>query len=131
MPILYSPTKFAFFTEGDPITEPEHKDSCDINKMMSNAIKGLQVRGGPPPVYGEDDLTMDALTFHIKKSELEKELRKNSEQLEFTKEELELIPKNVREKFSFKSKNDLNESKNQQKPPDTPPSTLIPVPPTP
>lgn len=131
MPILYSPTKFAFFTEGDPVTEPEHKDSCDINKMMRNALKGLQVRGGPPPVYGEDDLTMDALTFHIRKSELEKELIKNSEQLEFTKEELELIPKNVREKFSFKSKNDLNESKNQQKSPDIPLPTPTSTPPQP
>lgn len=127
MAILYSPTKFAFFTEGDPVTEPEHQDSCDINKMMRNALKGLQVRGGPNPVYGEDDLTMDAVSFHIQKQNLEKELNEIAEKHEFDPKELDLIPKKVRDKYKFKIKNELNDKKTEiPKVPETPETAKTP-----
>ena len=121
MAILYTPTKNAFFTEGDTLTEAEHADSCDINKMMRNALKGLQVRGGSPPAYGEDDLTMDAVSFHIQKQKLEKELEEIAAKHEFETKELDLIPKKVRDKYKFKTKNELNEQKTElPKVPETP-----------
>ena len=113
MAIQYTPTQHAFYTVGDPLTEAEHADSCDINKMMHNALKGLQVRGGSPPAYGEDDLTMDAVSFHIQKQKLEKGLEEIAAKHEFETKELDLIPKKVRDKYKFKTKNELNEQKTE------------------
>ena len=62
MALNYQPSKHAFFTEGEDLTEQEHLDSCDINKMVKNAMRGMQVRGGNNPKYGYDDMTMDVLS---------------------------------------------------------------------
>lgn len=105
MPVMYKPTKFAFYTEGEPLTEPEHKNSCDINKMIKNAHRGLPVRGGYTPRYGYDDTTLDGVRFRIEKAQLEDDLKQSSKN-EFTEKEFELIPSSIREKFNFKVKKD-------------------------
>lgn len=105
MPIQYKPTKHAFVTKGAPLTEQEHKDSCDINKMLKASSRGLQVRGSKnEPRYGFDDTTLDGVQFRIKKQELEAELSEISAKHEFSPEELEHIPPDVKKKFKFKTK---------------------------
>lgn len=102
MAILYPKTKWDFHTEGPSLTEQEHLDSCDINKMIKNILRGMDVRGSNPGQYGYDDTTMDGLTFRIQKQQLEEQL--SSGEKEFTKEQLDLIPKSIQEKFGFKLK---------------------------
>lgn len=115
MAILHKPTKHARFFEPDPLdlcpdgAEQEHKDSCDINKMIKNVQRGLEIRGSGPQQYGYDDTTMDALTLRIQKQQLEEELKK-AQSIEFTEEELKAIPDKVKQKFKFKTKA-KNESK--------------------
>lgn len=90
----------------DPsLTEQEWKDMCDINLMLKSAARGAMVMGSSQPlVYGEDDMTMDAVAFRIKKAKLEQEMAKIAKETEFTEEEIEKIPPKVREKFSFRKK---------------------------
>lgn len=116
MPLEYTPRKDDLRLDPESMTEQEHKDSCDINKMMRNLDRGLEVRGGGSGIYGYDDTTMDAVQFRNEKARLEDELAQTSEALEFTEEELNAIPKAVREKYKFKKKaaektNELNEQK--------------------
>lgn len=111
MPVLYKPSQFAFYTEGELLTEQEHKNSCDINKMIKNAHRGLPVRGGYSPQYGYDDMTMDGVQFRIQKAELEKSLHEVSE-TEFSQREFDLIPKEIREKFKFKVKKEATDDQN-------------------
>lgn len=109
MAVLSKPSKFAFSTEGDSLVEPEHKDSCDINRMIRDAHRGLQVRGGKKPVFGYDDTTLDAVQFRIQKAETEQYLKDlANEQLD--EDELKHIPESIKKKFGFKAK------KAQQKP---------------
>lgn len=116
----------------DPsLTETEHADSCDINKMIKKVLKGQQVRGGAPAIYGHDDLTMDGLSHRIMKAQTEEELQSIAQTHEFTQQELDLIPKSLQEKFKFKvrkpeapkpaPKNDDQTTKNEPpKPPQQP-----------
>lgn len=126
MAILHTPSKHARFFEPDPIdktphgAEQEHKDSCDINKMIKNVQRGLDIRGSGPQQYGYDDTTMDALTLRIQKQQLEEEL-KRAQNIEFTEEEIKHIPEQVQKKFKFKTKksggpdssNGTNDKRNQ------------------
>lgn len=110
MPILSKPSKHAFNTVGASLTEPEHAPSCDINKMIKDAKRGLQVRGGKQPRFGYDDTTMDGVQFRIQKAETEKYLSDLADgQLE--EDELKHIPDSIKKKFGFKAK-----PKAQQKP---------------
>lgn len=85
--------------------EQEHKDSCDINKMLRNAARGIQVRGNSAePVYGYDDTTLDGVTHRINKQNLERELKKTAETAELSEEELKLIPESIKKQFGFKAK---------------------------
>lgn len=102
--IKYEKTKWDFNTEGPSLTEQEHKDSCDINKMILNAHRGLQVRGGPQPQYGFDDVNLDPIQFRIQKEELENELSATAQQNEFSPDELKHIHPDVQKKFGFKAK---------------------------
>lgn len=103
MAIQYKPTKHAFKTEGDSLTEQEHKDSCDINKMIHSISRGQQVRGNPRAnQYGYDDTTMDAVTFRIEKQRLEEQLQEAPKEIE--KSVLDQMPQKVVQKFGFKSK---------------------------
>lgn len=119
MAILHQPSKHARFFEPDPIdktphgAEQEHKDSCDINKMIKNVQRGLEIRGSGPQQYGYDDTTMDALTLRIQKQQLEEELKK-AQNIEFTEEELKHIPDQVQKKFKFKKKAKNGDQKNDQ-----------------
>lgn len=89
----------------DPsLTEQEHKDSCDINKMMLNLHRGLDVRGGRATQYGYDDTTMDGLTFRIQKANLEKEMSEIAENVEFTQAEYDSIPDSVKERYKLRVK---------------------------
>lgn len=99
---MYGETPYDVNTVGDSMTEQEHLDSCNINKMIKNALRGMDIRGGGSAVYGYDDTTMDAVQFRIQKQQLEEQL--NAGQKEFTAKELELIPNSIVEKFGFKVK---------------------------
>lgn len=131
MPLQYDPTKikYGFACEPSEIdvfpdgAEQEHKDSCDVTKMLRDIDRGILVRGNPaPPVYGYDDTTMDSVTHRIQKEKLERELFKSAKSVELTEEEMKLIPKNIQKKFGFKIKkskivektnDDLNDDKNK------------------
>lgn len=104
MPLEYKPTKHAFYTEGDSMTEPEHLDSCDINKMVKSALNGQQIRGSSAPhIYGHDDTTMDGVHHRILKDQTEAELRAASK-TELPSEFESHFPPKVREKFGLKFK---------------------------
>lgn len=121
MAVLYGKTKFD--TPVDPIslTEQEHLDSCDINKMVKAASRGMQVRGGPEPKYGDDDTTMSQLDVRI---ELERNLDIVNNH-EFEQKELDHIPKSVQQQFKLRKKQATNDDKttNQPSSPATPPTT--------
>lgn len=134
MAILTKPSKHAFYTEGETLTEQEHSDSCDINKMILSARRGQQIRGGSPPQYGYDDMTMDGVQHRIKKAQIERELSSISSENEFDEKILDKIPESVKQKFKFKKKaknddkttiNGLSTKEPEQQPlpnpPDTPP----------
>jgi len=106
MAILYEKTPYDTINTDPSLTEQEHKNSCDINLMMKSANRGLSIRGAlTPPHYGNDDMTLDALSFHIQKSQLEQELGLLDEaHKEVSPEIFAHIPKNIREKFGFKLK---------------------------
>lgn len=132
MAIHYSNTPHDIFTEGPSLTEQEHKDSCDINKMVLSAMKGLDVRGRPIGPWGDgahDDMTMDGLQHRIQKQLVEEELENGPK--EFTQAEFDLIPHSIREKFGFKVKqqetahanDDLNDDPRANTPAPTQPPT--------
>lgn len=105
MPIHYDiKPKFydLVFDEENEITEQEHKNSCDINLMMKALHHGMQVRGQEPASYGYDDLTLTGLDHRINKQKLEDELFKISKEHEFSEEEFEKIPTDVKKMFEFK-----------------------------
>lgn len=110
MAILGKTPPFATVIEGESMTEQEHLDSCDINKMIHAVHRGQMIRGGKPPQYGYDDTTMDGVTHRIKKEQVEKELSTIARENEFTQEELDKIPENVQKRFKFKKKA-LNDDK--------------------
>lgn len=103
MALNYQPSKHAFITDEEELTEQEHLDSCDINKMVKNAMRGMQVRGGNNPVYGYDDTTMDGLQYRILKQQLEQELGDLST-AEFDQETLDQIGPEIVKKFGLKLK---------------------------
>lgn len=114
----------------DPIslTEVEHKDSCDINLMYKNIQRGLQVRGGPQPQFGNDDLTISGLDFRIEKQRLEQELGELAHNQEFEESIFKSIPLKIREHFGFKLKKIQNPTpKNDDSNDETP--KLIKTPP--
>lgn len=105
MPILYEPSPYAFYCEGDSMTEPEHQNSCDINKMIRSAANGQQIRHSAYPIEeGYDDTTMDALTLRIEKERMERELSVTFENQEFTDAEEKYIPNAVKQKFKIRKK---------------------------
>jgi len=106
MPKMYEPTKHAIFFKPSELdicpegAEQEHKDSCDINKMIAKAARGQDIRGNPSEqIYGYDDTTMDGLTHRINKEQLERELQSTMSTELFTQEEISLMPKSVVERF--------------------------------
>lgn len=101
------PSKYAFFTEGDSLTEQEHKDTCDINKMIKKISLGQEVPGKKLAPWGEqytDDTTMDGLRFRIEKEQLEKSLNQIAATEELDEAAMEHIPKSIQEKFKFKTR---------------------------
>ena len=111
MALNYQPSEHAFFTAEEDLTEQEHLDSCDINKMVKNAMRGMQVRGGNNPTYGYDDMTMDGLQHRILKQQLEQELGDLSKG-EFDQEALDQIGPEIVKKFGFKLKQSKDLPKN-------------------
>lgn len=107
MALQYDPTKVKHATPVDSVsmTEPEHLESCDINKMVRDAARGIQVRGSSrDPVFGHDDTTMDGVQFRILKEETERNLSDLARQNEFSPDELKHMPAHVQKKFGFKTK---------------------------
>lgn len=122
-PLMYEPCDTAIYTKGESLTEQEHKDSCDINKMVRNAARGLPVRGSGEPRYGYDDTTMDGVSMRIEKERLERELKALANENELSEKELAMVPASVRKKIQFKTKkekpeqqknDELNDDKNVQ-----------------
>lgn len=110
--ILYKTTKHAFMTEGDSLTEQEHIDSCNINLMMKNINRGMQVRGGNTPRYGYDDTTMDGLQFRIMKQNNEDAL--NALPKELDEETFNVLPPEIHHKYGFTKQKPLPPSKTAQ-----------------
>lgn len=105
MPILYEPEEYAYYTVGDSLTEPEHKDMCDANIMIKRAIQGKSILTRNPGSYGYDDTTLDGVQFRIQKQQLEQELSE-SLQNEFTEEEAKQLkaslPEHMHERIKVK-----------------------------
>ena len=104
MAIQYDISPFAVYTDGETLTEAEHQDSCDINKMIKAALRGQSIRGGHEPIYGFDDTTMDAVQFRIQKADLESQLHQLSQEVDLTPQELSLIPERIQKLFQFRTK---------------------------
>jgi len=103
--IKYTPSKFAFHTEGETLTEQEHKDSCDINKMIRSVKTGQMVRGGGSASYGYDDTTLDAVTFRCQKQQLEAELEETFATIELTEKDeanLKSVAPDITKKFKIR-----------------------------
>lgn len=121
---------------GDPIldpksmTEQEHKDSCDINKMIGDLALGKPVRSSDKVLYGHDDLTISSTEFHIQKKAIENELVDIAENHEFTEEELKHIPPQVQKRFKLKTKPKTNDDKTQNNDDKTQTTTTPPQPPS-
>lgn len=125
-PVEYQPGPFDTKVDPETLTEVEHQDSCDINKMILNAHRGMNIRGGGSNTYGYDDLTMDGVSFRIEKERLENELSQVPKEME--EEALALIPEKIKTKFGFKVKpkqNAQNDDKttNNANPTQTPTQT--------
>lgn len=119
--LIMEPSEMDVFPEG---AEQEHKKSCDINNMIKDLLRGIDVRGNAiPPQYGYDDTTLSGLDHRIQKQELEDQLRESAK-TEFSEEEFNLIPQSIREKFGFKKKP-------QQKNDDQTTNSASPTPPNP
>lgn len=108
MPIHYKSTKWAMKDFGPSLTEQEHKDSCDINKMVRSAKRGMQVRGSGNPVrYGFDDMTLDSVQFRISKQQAEEDMDEiigNSELTDGDVETLKRVAPGVAKKYESKIK---------------------------
>lgn len=108
MAIKYSqgkPSKFATVNDEDSLTEQEHKESCDINKMLKAAARGQAIMtNGRSGIFwkdgGYDDLTKSGLDHRIQKQKIEEDLSKLKKD-HFTEEELKAIPLNIIKKFGF------------------------------
>lgn len=111
MAYLPKPSKHAFNTTGESMTEQEFKKSCDINQMMKDLHRGLNVRTAQPAAYGYEDMNMSRLDVNLEIQRLEKELTEYAEANEFLQHELDAIPENIRKKFNFRLK-----KPDQQKP---------------
>jgi len=80
MPLMYKPSKHAkFFDPKEGVTEQEHKDSCDINKMIKAVNNGQMVRqanmgpwfdnpDGTPGAF--DDTNLDGLHHRIRRQRM-------------------------------------------------------------
>lgn len=116
MGLEYKASKHAIINNEPGLTEQEHHDSCDINKMVAKIAKGQMVRGATSEqVYGFDDMNADYISV---KSELEarrQELTKIAQETEFTQAELDLIPESIRKEFNFKLAASVPETLNDDK----------------
>lgn len=107
MPKQYEPDKYAFINEEASLTEQEHIPSCDINIMIKNAQRGLDVRGAPIGQWndsGLDDTTMTGLDYRIQKQRLEAELTEAAQKEEIPEDLAHHIPDSIKQKFGFKIK---------------------------
>nr|QJB21696.1 MAG: hypothetical protein [Microvirus sp.] len=131
MPLQYDPKKIkhGFSTGKFTLTEPEHTDSCDINKIIGRMARGLDVRTKKLAPWGEqytDDTTIDGTQHRIKKEQIENDLAALAKE-PIEDEHFELIPKTLREKFGFKKKGTgkkpgvTNDDKTTKQPPVKPP----------
>lgn len=139
MAIKYEPTPWDLHFDPQEIdacpygAEQEHIDSCDINKMLGNLIRGQEVRGSHQAPYGHDDTTMDGVQFRIQKAQLEQELSLGEK--EFEEHIFNSIPKTIRDHFGMtikKTKNAPNDdltTKNAN--PTQPITSPVKVPPEP
>lgn len=106
MAIKYQHSKFAFQCTGEKLTEQEHKDSCDINRMIRNAIRGNPVRTQKIPPWRDgltDDMNRSGLSHRIEKQKLESQLSELAK-TDLHPEALKEIPESLQKKFGFKSK---------------------------
>lgn len=117
MAILYKYSKFAVECHGDKLTEQEHKDSCDINKMIRSAARGLPVRQRQIPPWRDglsDDLNQSGLSHRIRKQQIESELSDLALKNELDPETLAKIPPAVQKRFGFRSKAKKTEQAKKQ-----------------
>lgn len=104
MPIQYKSTRFDTPVDPESLTEQEHKDSCDVNRMILSASKGLNVRGGGSTQYGYDDTTMDAVQHRILKAKVETELKSLNTIEELSDDQIRSIPDSVKKHLKLRPK---------------------------
>lgn len=128
MPRMFEFSPYAIHNDEPSLTEQEHINSCDANKMIKAAMNGQTFRGTTSePQYGYDDTTLDAVQYRIQKEALEKELNDISSTHEFEPQELNYIPDPVKKRFKFKQKNKQMELKpNEQNDKTKAPTTAEP-----
>lgn len=121
MAINYNLNKpYALKNDKPSLTEPEHKESCDINVMLRRVHNGQQVRvSRNQPQYGHDDTTIDGLSHRINKQNLEQDLQQTFNSHEFSPEEADALPGQVKQRFKIKIKksatnDDSNDDKGQK-----------------
>lgn len=116
MAVLAKPTKWATrINKENVLTEQEHKNSCEIHKIMSSITRGQHTRTkkiGPWGEQHQDDMNMDLMTHKIQKDRLETELEKQFRETEFSEEEAQAIPPSVQKKYAGKIKIKKKEQKN-------------------
>lgn len=100
MPIKYQHSKHALINNEESLTEQEHLESCDINIMIYNAHRGMEIPGGGPTEGGYDDTTLSGLDLRI---QLDQDLNKMAEE-GITKEEYNNLHPTIRRTKKFKLK---------------------------
>lgn len=104
MAILYKANKDAIMPVGESLTEQEHLESCDINRQVERARRGLPLIGSAnEPRYGVDDTNLDLM--QVKNALRDAEARMNEVPKDsLSEEELAHVPEGVRKKFGLKAK---------------------------
>lgn len=111
MPILYDPSPYAYFCEGDSLVEPDHQKSTDANYMIRAAANGQPISGsGQEGIYwpdgGHDDLQQDIISVKAAKERIEAELGETFASNEFTEAEQRHIPPHIKKRFKIRTKSE-------------------------
>lgn len=123
---LNKPTPYDTPVDTESMTEQEHKDSCDINKMILAAHRGQQIRQAKPGLWVDgsfDDMNQSLTSLRIQKEHTEIALAEYAQNNELTEAEWKAFPDEVKKRFKLrKKKQDLkneNEPNENEKGPET------------
>lgn len=104
---LNKPTKYDTPVDPESLTEQEHKDSCDINKMILAAHRGQQIRQAKPGLWVDgafEDMNQTLTSLKIQKEHTETALAEYASQNELTDEEWKAFPDEIKKRFKLRKK---------------------------